>query len=70
MDEFKATKKYSYSVMLKIPIKSIEVKEQIEKDIHRTFPEHYLFANNGEGQRNLLNILTALANTYKEMGYC
>ena len=70
MDEFKKLKNYRYEDMLKIPIKSAEVKEQIEKDIHRTFPEHYLFVNNGEGQRNLLNILTALANTYKTMGYC
>jgi hypothetical protein len=43
----------------------------INKDLHRTFPDHELFKQrDGAGQAGLLNILTAYAAYDNEVGYC
>ena len=47
------------------------VRLQISKDLGRTFPEHAMFREkNGEGQRVLMNVLSAYANYDPEIGYC
>jgi Rab-GTPase-TBC domain len=44
---------------------------QIEKDLHRTFPEQKIFQEKGgTGQQVLNNILCAYANYDPEVGYC
>lgn len=43
----------------------------INKDLHRTFPDHDLFkVKGGQGQTSLLNILTAYTAYDNEVGYC
>jgi GTPase-activating protein len=45
--------------------------EEIKKDVNRTFPDHYFFAEkDGYGQKALTRVLQALSLTYKDMGYC
>lgn len=46
------------------------VASQIQKDLHRTFPEHLLFQRGGNGQQTLSNILFAYSNYDPEVGYC
>ena len=47
------------------------VLRQIERDLHRTFPEQKIFQErNGIGQQVLNNILCAYANYDPEVGYC
>ncbi|CAG9317093.1 unnamed protein product [Blepharisma stoltei] len=47
------------------------IANAIERDLHRTFPDHFLFCERGgEGQRALCNILYAYANYDPEVGYC
>ncbi|CAG9333224.1 unnamed protein product [Blepharisma stoltei] len=50
---------------------NLEIELQIRKDIHRTFPEHEMFAfEDGYGQQGLLNILKAYSQFDSEIGYC
>jgi hypothetical protein len=44
--------------------------EQIEKDIHRCFPTHSLFAPGALGQGALRNVLRAFAAYNRGIGYC
>ncbi|CAG9333150.1 unnamed protein product [Blepharisma stoltei] len=47
------------------------VSNIIQKDLHRTFPEHLLFREKGGiGQQKLCNILYAYANYDPDIGYC
>ena len=44
---------------------------QIERDLHRTYPEQKIFQDKGGiGQQALNNILCAYANYDPEVGYC
>ncbi|GFE53761.1 TBC domain containing protein, putative [Babesia ovis] len=47
-----------------------EIAQQIEMDIHRTFPTHRNFKRHSEGTRRLKNVLTAFANFVPSAGYC
>jgi hypothetical protein len=48
-----------------------EVSQQIQKDLHRTYPEHRVFQEReGIGQQALNNVLNAYANYDPEVGYC
>ena len=48
-----------------------KVKEDIEKDVDRTFPKHLQFAeNNGSGQTSLRRLLLWYACIDAEVGYC
>ncbi|KAL2914486.1 hypothetical protein HK105_206053 [Polyrhizophydium stewartii] len=45
--------------------------EVIERDIHRCYPNHMMFATpGGEGQQNLRRVLRAYALYHPELGYC
>jgi len=45
--------------------------EQIAKDLNRTLPTHFLFAEDGgKGQQMLGNVLNAFANYDPSIGYC
>jgi hypothetical protein len=46
------------------------VKDDIEKDIDRTFPEHEYFGGAGDGENSLRRILTAYAVHNPDVGYC
>ncbi|OMJ67037.1 hypothetical protein SteCoe_35903 [Stentor coeruleus] len=48
-----------------------DISNQIDRDLHRTFPEHRIFQErDGIGQMILKNILCAYANYDPEVGYC
>lgn len=45
--------------------------EEIDRDIGRTFPEHYFFKEkNGPGQIALRNVLLGIAALNPQLGYC
>jgi hypothetical protein len=48
----------------------VKIRHQIDIDLHRTMPTHYLFAEDGAGRQSLNNILTAFAAYHPEIGYC
>jgi len=45
-------------------------RAEIEKDLHRTFPNHRAFDEGGEGREKLRDILTAYALRNATVGYC
>ncbi|RNF21619.1 putative GTPase activator protein [Trypanosoma conorhini] len=47
-----------------------EYAEAIEKDLHRTFPEHLYFAEDGVGLRKARNVLHALCWRNPLLNYC
>jgi len=51
-----------------------EGKEQyiddIRKDLHRQFPQHEMFGENGRGQEDLFQVLKAYSILNSEVGYC
>ena len=50
--------------------KNLEDEEIIIRDLHRTFPKHYLFMEKlGEGQRALYRVLTCYSKFNKKTGY-
>jgi len=51
-------------------LKDSDDSEQIEKDIHRTFPRHIFFSEIGKGQMALFNVLKAYSVYNKAIGYC
>eukprot|EP01039_Chlorochromonas_danica_P013685 gene13685-15873_t len=46
------------------------VKDDIEKDVDRTFPEHVYFENAGRGEAVLRRVLQAFAIHNPDIGYC
>jgi len=58
-----------YATLTQISIGMENVDEEIRRDIHRTFPEHPLFAHE-RGQTALFNVLKAYAVHDLEVGYC
>lgn len=49
----------------------IEVVNQIDRDVGRTFPRHFLFYKEGDiGQSALCRILVSYAKIDREVGYC
>ncbi|KAF9976304.1 hypothetical protein BGZ73_008792 [Actinomortierella ambigua] len=50
---------------------TIPIHEVIERDIHRCYPDHIHFrSGQGEGQRDLRNVLRAYAHYKPQVGYC
>ncbi|KAF9163202.1 hypothetical protein DFQ26_002859 [Actinomortierella ambigua] len=50
---------------------SIPIHEVIERDIHRCYPDHVHFrSDQGDGQRDLRNVLRAYAHYKPQVGYC
>ena len=49
---------------------SEKVKEDIEKDLGRTFPQHQFFTANDDGINSLRRVLQAYAVHNPEVGYC
>ncbi|KAG0235959.1 hypothetical protein BGW42_004414 [Actinomortierella wolfii] len=50
---------------------TIPIHEVIERDIHRCYPDHIHFrSDQGEGQRDLRNVLRAYAHYKPQVGYC
>jgi hypothetical protein len=47
-----------------------KVKDDIEKDVDRTFPEHVYFGHSGRGEAVLRRVLQAFALHNPEIGYC
>jgi hypothetical protein len=58
-----------YATLLQISVGQEDIDEVISRDIHRTFPEHPLFAFE-QGQQALFNVLKAYALHDIEAGYC
>ncbi|CAG5084114.1 Oidioi.mRNA.OKI2018_I69.PAR.g10551.t1.cds [Oikopleura dioica] len=50
--------------------KDFKTLEQIELDIHRTFPDNKFFKDGKEDRKKLYNVLVAFAEYNKEIGYC
>lgn len=48
---------------------SSECEKQIQRDLHRTFPDHERFQNE-EGKRSLFNVAKVYSLFDKEVGYC
>ncbi|CBY39030.1 unnamed protein product [Oikopleura dioica] len=49
---------------------SAEEDEQIEKDLHRQFPDHEMFSTKGSGKQDLYRVLKSWAVYRPEVGYC
>ena len=49
---------------------SAEEEEQIEKDLHRQFPDHEMFSTKGSGKQDLFRVLKAWAVYRPNVGYC
>ena len=48
-----------------------DIRSDIQKDLHRQFPMHELFADrNGSGQADLFSVLKAFAVYKPKIGYC
>lgn len=58
-----------YETLLQVTSGQEEIDEMIERDIHRTFPEHRKFCSK-EGQLALKNVLKAYSLHDLEVGYC
>jgi len=58
-----------YSTLLQISVGQEETDDVISRDIHRTFPEHPLFAFH-QGQQALFRVLKAYSLHDLEVGYC
>lgn len=64
-------KDYYSSLLQQAPVVlDYRVRDDIEKDIDRTFPEHEYFGGAGDGENSLRRILTAYAVHNPEVGYC
>lgn len=63
---------YYKSLLLRVNSNELEpkVKNDIEKDLDRTFPEHEYFNLNGNGEASLRRILSAYALHNPIVGYC
>jgi len=59
-----------YHRLLKSDNWQLETKIQIEKDIHRTMPNHILFHEDSQGRQMLTNVLLAYSIYNPEIGYC
>lgn len=44
--------------------------EDIKKDLHRQFPHHEMFVENGPGQQELFQVLKAYSILNSKVGYC
>lgn len=44
--------------------------EDIKKDLHRQFPHHEMFVENGPGQKELFQVLKAYSILNSKVGYC
>ncbi|KAL4457570.1 hypothetical protein ABPG75_012435 [Micractinium tetrahymenae] len=58
-----------YATLLQISLGQEDIDEVISRDLHRTFPEHPLFAFE-QGQQALFNVLKAYALHDMEASYC
>lgn len=58
-----------YETLLQVTSGQEEIDEMIDRDIHRTFPEHRKFCSK-DGQMALKNILKAYSLHDLEVGYC
>ncbi|KAG7396527.1 hypothetical protein PHYBOEH_002180 [Phytophthora boehmeriae] len=58
------------SLQEKASLESTGVEGEIERDVERTFPTHHLFAEDGDGRRQLGNVLKAIAVHASDVGYC
>uniref|UniRef100_A0A7S3UCF5 Rab-GAP TBC domain-containing protein n=1 Tax=Picocystis salinarum TaxID=88271 RepID=A0A7S3UCF5_9CHLO len=58
-----------YETLLQVTSGQEEIDEMIDRDIHRTFPEHRKFCSR-DGQMALKNILKAYSLHDLEVGYC
>lgn len=61
--------KSRYGTLLQITIGMDEEEDIINRDIHRTFPEHPHF-NGEQGRNTLFNVLKAYSVHDLEVGYC
>ena len=61
---------YYTSLLNRVHELSPRVRDDIEKDIDRTFPEHEYFGGRGDGEQCLRRILQALALHNPDVGYC
>jgi len=58
-----------YQTLIQYPTE-LPFEKTIKKDIHRTFPIHPYFSNQGTGQAALFNVLRAYGMLNRELGYC
>ena len=61
---------YYLSLLLRVYEIPKKVKEEIEKDLDRTFPQHEYFSSQGVGEDSLRQVLRAFALHKKDIGYC
>lgn len=48
-----------------------QIIDEIQKDLHRQFPSHEMFANrDGTGQKDLFRVLKAFSILKPDIGYC
>ncbi|XP_018330647.1 growth hormone-regulated TBC protein 1 [Agrilus planipennis] len=68
-EELKRNSKYSFNTLRKRKTNSV-IKEAIEMDIPRTFPDNIFFDKDSTLPEQLLGILIAFANSNTDIGYC
>lgn len=54
----------------KMPLVASNIRDDITKDLNRTYPRHELFANNGFGQSSLERVLVMYAAHDPDANYC
>jgi len=68
--QFQYPSDYYESLLERNQEKSSVATEEIERDLHRSLPDHPFFGSKGKGIQSLRRVLTAYAWRNRRVGYC